>query len=82
MLPAEQAMSGNLFQRYFDENLLSAASDALRSASPRQSLSLAAFGFSSPWELGRKGTKRGLSTETTSRFISASFLVFVEKTGR
>jgi hypothetical protein len=61
---------------------LSAASDALRSASPRQSLPQAAFRFSSPWELGGEGTKRGLSTETCSRFISASFLVFVEKTGR
>jgi hypothetical protein len=38
--------------------------------------------FSSPWELGWEGTKQGLSTETLSRFISASFRVFVEKTGR
>ena len=46
---------------------------------PRPSWPKAALCFSSLSELVWEETKRGLTTETNSRFISASFLVFIEK---
>ena len=79
-MPTE-SMCGNLLQRDFDHNLFEQTVGYPWLARLTTFMSEILSSFGSPGQLSWLGAKRGLSTETDSKFITPSFLVFVEKTG-